>query len=249
MIRRALLFTAVFALLAALAVALQTRSRTSHGERNEHPDEAAHFTTAAMVRVRGFTTAAAMDAGTGETVDTGWVSAWPLGIKPTASNWLNHTTLLRWSNDTALMYWRVDITDGGAGITYIEAGRLALGRAWRPSIRLDVEFSIGHASADVQIISDWGATYGEARFAARTFEIRFSAQEWRDVMDSAADLQRLRGLARDLIVCIDPAQTTDFHRLTMQGVFTSLNALNAIPGFSTGGQMWSFTLPLRELIF
>lgn len=211
----------------------------------------ANFTAAAMVRVRGFTTAAAMTAGTGETVDTGWQSAWPLGIKPIASNWLNHTTLLKWTNENALMYWRIDITDGGAGITYTEVGRLALSRAWRPTINLDQEFTMGHASADVQIISDWGATYGDARFSPRTFEIKFSAQEWRDVMDSVADLQRLRGLARDLIVCIDPAETTDFHRLTMQGVFTSLSGLNTIQGFSAtaGRHMWSFNLPLRELIF
>lgn len=208
-----------------------------------------NFTANAIVRVRGFTTAANMAAQTSAVVDTNWQSAWPLGTKPAVTNWLNHTTILRWSNDTALTYWRVDIADGGAGITYTEVGRLALGRAWRPTIRLDLEFSIGHASADVQLISDWGATYGDARYAARIFDLKFSAQEWRDVMDSVADLQRLRGLARDMVVSIDPAATTDFHRFTMQGVFSNLSALNTIPGWGTTGQMWSFNLPLRELLF
>ena len=209
-----------------------------------------NLTSAGWLRVRGANTAA--DVTASPVVDTKLLQAWPLGVKPTISTWLNYSSLIRWTNDAPLQYWRVDIADGGsgAGQTYLEAGRLALGRAWQPASNLGFDTSMAYKSSDLQINSPWNTMYTDARFPARVFDMRFEAHEQRDAFDGAMELQRRRGMAKDIIVSLDPAETTDFHRYTMQGVMTNISAVNRQPLWSSANSpLYQFSIQLQELIF
>jgi hypothetical protein len=49
------------------------------------------------------------------------------------------------------------------------------------------------------------------------------------------------------VVLLDPDATTDFHRQSMQGVFTSPQEHPIVPQFTENGEMWVVNFPLREV--
>jgi len=200
-----------------------------------------------VLRVRGAVTSGAITSA--PIVETNWVSAWPLGVKPAEPDWLNYVSLIRFTNDEPMRYWRLDIVDPASTQTYVEAGRLALGRAWQPTYGLSFDTTMTYRSSDLQINSPWNTIYTDARFPARVFDMRFEAHEQRDAFDGAMELQRRRGMAKDVIVSLDPAETTDFHRYTMQGVMTNISAVTRQPLWSNNGPLYQFSIQLQEIIF
>lgn len=207
-----------------------------------------NFSAAAVYRVRGADTLA--NATAAPAVDTGWQSAWPATGKPLYANWPRSLSALLWSNDSAFLCWRVDIADPSIGQAYIEAGRLVLGRYWQPSINFDLGGTpLAYDQRDVQVTTDYGEIFTDRRqrSAARRFGLQISAADRREVLDGIAEIQRLRGLWGDVICLLDPAATTDFHRHSMQGVFTAPQEHRIVPQFTANGEMWTVDLQLREI--
>jgi hypothetical protein len=208
-----------------------------------------NLTSAGVFRVRGADTLANTTAA--PSVDTGWQSVWPATGKPADAYWPRYLSALLWSNDALLQYWRVDIADPAVGQTYVEAGRLVLGRYWQPSINFDLGGTpLAYDQRDVQVTTDYGEIFTDRRqrSAARRFALQISAADRREVLDGIAEIQRLRGLWGDVICLLDPAATTDFHRHSMQGVFTAPQEHRIVPQFTANGEMWTVDLQLREII-
>lgn len=202
-----------------------------------------------MVRVHAATAYALLDVAPG--VDTGLRSLWPGGIKPNVPDWPVHTCLLQWTNENPYQFWRVTILDGGSVLTYHEAGRLVLGRAFQPSINFDYGGTpLGYASVDVQAQTPYGRTFTDRRTASapRVFELSVYSLNKREAFDGLGEIQRTRGLWGDVICALDPGERTDFHRFTMQGVFTSAAAYTLPPVFDRDGHMFGAGIKLRELI-
>lgn len=189
--------------------------------------------------------------GTWGAVDTGFQSMWPATGKPVAPDWPVHTSLLRWTNDLAFQHRRVVIADTGSVLPYIEAGRLVLGRAFQPSINFDYGGTpIGYAAVDVQATTPYGRTFTDRRTvsAPRLFELSVYSLNRREAFDGLGEIQRTRGLWGDVVCALDPGERTDFHRFTMQGVFTSAAAYTLPPVFDRDGNMFGAGIKLRELI-
>ena len=211
---------------------------------------AAHnLTPAAYLRVRGAATAAAVTAS--PIVDTSYQSAWPLGIKPAVASWPNYLSLVRWTNAAALQYWQLDISDPGPGQTYLEAGRLVIGATWQPTTNFDLGgYPLGFDSLDVQTKTPSGYIFTDRRAASagRQIALQITGANQREVQDGIAEIQRLRGMWGDVIVCLDPAATTDFHRQSMQGVFTAKPRFPIVPQWDADGIQYGATLSLDELL-
>lgn len=206
-----------------------------------------NLTGAATLRLRGKATP---DVTVSSTVDTTAVSAWPATGKPAVVDWPQHLSWLSWSNSTALRYWRLDIADGANPAGYLQAGRLVLGRYWQPTINFDLGgMPLAHDQRDVQVVTDYGETFTDrrTRSAPRRFALQISAADRREVLDGIAEIQRLRGLWGDVICLLDPAATTDFHRHSMQGVFSAPQEHRIVPQFTANGEMWTVDLQLREI--
>lgn len=203
----------------------------------------------ATVRIRGANSGAAVTAA--PVYDSGVVSAWPTSGKPSVTSWSQHTLLKKWSNSTALTNWRIDLADSAPVTTYLEAGRLALGDCWQPSIGFDVGGTpLGFEAADVQTRSAYGGLFTERRSASppRTFDLAIYALSKREAFDGIYEIQRLRGLWGDVICCLDPSETADLHRFTMQGAFTAGGAYTLPPSFDDAGNMFGAGIKLREFI-
>lgn len=203
----------------------------------------------ATVRVRGANSAAAVTAA--PVYDSTAISAWPATGKPSVSSW-NHFTLLKtWSNNTALTNWRIDLADSAPATTYLEAGRLALGAMWQPTPSFDLGGTpLGFDTVDVQTRTPYGSLFTDRRNAspARIFELAIYALNKREAFDGLYELQRLRGMWGDVICCLDPSETTDLHRFTMQGAFTMGGAYTLPPAFDSSGNQFGAGIKLREFI-
>lgn len=202
-----------------------------------------------VIRVRGAVLEA--DVTSDPDVDTGWQSAWPTTGKPTVPDWPNFISLARWTAPGSFQYWQVDIADPSAALTYLEAGRLMLGQAWQPSINFDLGGTpLGFDPTDVQAKTPYGRTFTDRRTAspARLFEIALYALTKREAFDGIYEIQRLAGLAGDVVCALDPGASTDFHRFVMQGVFLQGGAYTLPPAFDADGNMFGAGARLRELI-
>lgn len=207
-----------------------------------------NLTSAATLRVRGKATS---DVTVSPTVDTTALSAWPATGKPSDSYWNHFLSWLEWSNTTALRYWRLDIADAGNAAGYLQAGRLMAGIYWRPSINFDndgVPFAFDQK--DVQVFTDYGQSFTDmrARSAPRIGQLKHTSLDRREVFDGIADMQRLRGLWGDVVCLLDAAETTDFHRYSMQCLFTTPQSHSLAPYYTANGQMWTALYNLREVI-
>ena len=208
-----------------------------------------NLSPAATLRLRGAATAAAVTAS--PLVDTSYVSPWPLGIKPASVSWPNWLALVQWTSAGALQYWQLDISDPGPGQTYLEAGRLVIGAKWQPTTNFDLGgYPLGFDPQDVQTKTPSGYIFTDRRAASagRQIALQITGANQREVQDGIAEIQRLRGMWGDVIVCLDPAATTDFHRQSMQGVFTAKPRFPIVPQFDADGIQYGATLSLDELL-
>lgn len=208
-----------------------------------------NLSASATVRIRGANSLAAVTAA--PVYDLGTVSAWPASGKPSVTNWPQHMLLKKWSNSTGLTVWRIDIVDSAPVTTYLEAGRLALGACWQPSINFDLSGTpLGFDNSDVQARTPYGGLFTDRRTISppRIFEVAIYALNKREAFDGIYEIQRLRGMWGDLICCLDPAETTDLHRFTMQGAFTMGGAYTLPPTFDADGNMFGAGIKLREFI-
>ena len=98
------------------------------------------LTQSGLWRLRAYAAAAAADIGGTAALDSGWRSVWPDNYKHGAPEWGPEVALLRLRNDAVYQYWRVEFADTGS--TYIDVGRLAIGRASQFGINMDIEAGI-----------------------------------------------------------------------------------------------------------
>ncbi len=204
-----------------------------------------NLTSAATIRVRGATSIPNLTAAPG--TDSTAIGAWPSSGKHSDRNWPHELSLVRWTNNTAYRYWRIDFTDAANPDGYFDVGRVMLNRSFQPSLNLDIENSLGFVQLGSQEPNGWGQIFTDPKpWAQRLWNLQFSAADFDEVHDSFMELSRLRGIAGDLMVFLDPAETTRFHRWSMQALFNSVAQFRSQPLFNNSKQMWGFTFPLIE---
>jgi hypothetical protein len=183
-------------------------------------------------RLRAYETAE--DVGVSHVLDSGWQSVWPGGTKHTDPDWGPEVALLRIDNESAYRYWRVELSDPGAGMTYLDVGRLALGVAAQFTINCDIEAGLGFVANDVQQPNGYGQTFTDPRpYAQRQIDMPWSALGQQEASGIAMELSRLRGQAGDVFCFLDPAEITNFHRWSLQGLFAGRAQFVARPMWVT----------------
>lgn len=205
---------------------------------------------AGVVRVRLADSVANLTAAPG--VDTGWKSAWPATGKPSDAYWPRFLSTLAWSNDSAYGFARIDLADPSATLSYLEVGRLMLCRAWQPTANFDGAGAVPVAfdQRDPQTFTEYGGLFTDrrSRSAPRRMAVAISYTNRREALDGIAEIRRLAGLWGDVVVILDPNATTDFHRLSAQGVFTAPQEHRLTQIFDASGETWTAEIPLREVI-
>lgn len=196
--------------------------------------------------------ASAGDVGGAVALDSGWQSVWPSSGKHDSPVWGPEAALLRVDNDVAYRFWRIEFSDPGAGMVSLDIGRLALGRAVQFSINCDYEAGIGFVPNDVQEPNGYGQVFTDPRpYAQRRFDMQWFGLGRKEVHNTAMELSRLRGQAGDVFIFLDPAETTRFHRWSMQALFAGQAQYVAKPFFvadddGLSHEVWGFNFSLIQ---
>ncbi|WP_020697419.1 hypothetical protein [Reyranella massiliensis] len=180
--------------------------------------------------------------------DSGWLGAWPVSGKPILKEpWPVHTNLVRFPNVNAYGYWRIIFCDPGVETSYMEFGRVLIGKAFRPRLNVDINPAIGLESSDVRRRSTFNRTFTDPRGApSRRMALSLSDVDQDDMRAELFELQRYCGLARDFVFSLDPAATTFHHLYTMQSLFVEGAQFEAIPFWDGSRQLWRTSLQLTE---
>ncbi len=105
-------------------------------------------------------------------------------------------------------YWRIDLSDSAAAGGNLRIGRVWLGPAWTPSANL--LYGWGKTFLDGSRISESlsGAEFVDEGPRARAFEFTLSFMGRAEMHANAWEIARRNGLARDVLLMIDPASAT-----------------------------------------
>lgn len=208
-----------------------------------------NFSDSGSIRLRAATLQADLDSD--PELETDWASPWPNGLKPIAPDWANWLSLIQFENNSAYRYWRVDLFDDGPSQTYLEAGRLVLDRAWQPSTNFDFGGTpMAHDPRDAVAETDYGYTFTDRRTLSppRIFKLQITSANQTEVLAGLQEIQRLAGLAGDLVCCLDPGDADNFHLLSMQGRFTKGGAFGAPALWDEDGPLWGAAIEMREFL-
>ena len=200
-------------------------------------------------RLKAYETAE--DVGGDAVVDSGWQSVWPDGTRHVDPEWGPEVALLRVENESAWRYWRLELSDPGVGVTQIDVGRVALGRAVQFSINCDFDGGVGYAPNDIQEPNGYAQIFTDPRPSNRAFTMQWSALAQREVHATAMELTRLRGMGGDVFCFLDPAEVELFHKWSLQGLFTGRADYKPMPVWvtDTDDQLrmaWGFSLSLIQ---
>lgn len=115
-------------------------------------------------------------------------------------------------------YLSIELFDELNPAGYLEAGRLVVGTAWRPSINMQYGWSIQQVDTSKSVKSRGGQSYVDIqpKFRRLRFSIDYLGRD--EMFGNAYELERLKGAGGDLFVMIDPDDIVHRHRHSVYGV-------------------------------
>lgn len=115
-------------------------------------------------------------------------------------------------------YGLIELIDPQNPNGHLQAGRLVVGPAWRPSINLRYGWSIEQVDTSRRVRSRGGQTYVDIQPKYR--RLRFTIEDLKrdEMFGNAYEIERLKGTGGDLFVMIDPDDTGHRHRHSVYGV-------------------------------
>jgi len=127
-------------------------------------------------------------------------------------------------------YARIEFVDASNSDGYLQAGRLFVGTAWRPSINLQYGWSIEQIDPSRRVRSRGGQSFVDLQPRYRSLRFSIDYLEKDEMMGNAYELQRLKGIGGDIFVVVDPDDTTHRHRHTVYGVIReTAPIINPVP--------------------
>lgn len=122
-------------------------------------------------------------------------------------------------------YWKFTISDASNPDGYIEFGRLYLSNAFQPEINIDYGVAWGHE--DRSLISETvnGETVPLIRPIKKTCNWSLSFGSESEMFGTLFDIDRLRGMSKDVIFIEDPDATTYAQHKFIYGLMSELNQI------------------------
>ncbi len=197
-------------------------------------------TASATWRIRAATSEGGLTSAPG--FDSGAISMWPIS-RPTdwpvrslfSRHWLTTAQSFQW--------WRIDISDAGNSDLFFEAGRIIIDAAWQPTIGLSPNWGVGWVDPGPREMSLGGNIYPTQRSRRRRIDLNLDFNDETEMLANAFELQRKRGRSQDILVLVDPTETTNWHRTAVYGLMSDLQ-----PVVNTAFNIFSQTITIEEMI-
>lgn len=205
-------------------------------------------TANATATIKGGSTIDHVNGNVTALVNSGIQSAWPVGGKPSEEDWPSYSSLVIWDNEVPYRYWSLAWDDSTNG-SNAEAGRVMLGRAFRPKFNISGSPLVGLVTAGVQRRSAFNRIYTDKRGPiSRRIDVPINTLNERDMWDSLFELQRLLGVTQDFFFSASPAEEEYFHKWSGQFIFEDLSRFQANLQFDDYGRVWSTNFGILELV-
>lgn len=181
-----------------------------------------NLSATATVRWRGAASEAGLTAAPG--YDGGTVSAWTSFGQP--AGWDVLHSLKFPATPQSFQWWRCDAADpDNASEDGVDIGRLYIDAAWQPSINIQYGAGLGFIDPSIVGLARGGQLLVQPlrRRRAGTFLLDFLRED--EMLRNAFELDRLRGVEKDVLLVVDPAATEHLHRYSVYGLLTELKPI------------------------
>ncbi len=144
--------------------------------------------------------------------DSGSLTFW---ASPNLDTWTRRHSLL-WIPAGVTRRWvRIDV--GSVGATF-QGGRLYIGQAWQPSRNYQYGGGLGHVDLSPKTRANGLHTVPTAKptLVQQDFQLDFLSEA--EMYANLFELRRLRGATKDVLVCLNPDDTTYRHQAMCYGL-------------------------------
>ena len=139
--------------------------------------------------------------------------------------------------------WRLDLHDPGNLAGYLQVGRLYAAKKWQATINVDVGATEGYIDPSPATEMRGGTIRIDPWGKRRTMEFTIGFMEEAEMRAYAAEIERLRGASGDVLVMVDPDNTTDFQQMTIYGAMRDLRPQK---NFALG--LWTKSYLIEEFV-
>ncbi|WP_422366418.1 hypothetical protein [Pelagibius sp.] len=197
---------------------------------------------AATVQVR----AAASEANL--TAAPGFDTTYDLNVVDIVEDWPHLNSLRYLATAESWRWWRFDFVDAANPAGHFDLGRLALAKAFRPSVNFDFGSTAGWVDNST-VAETLGAnlipTEGGRR---RVWELLFNTLPESEAWGDLFEFDRLRGLSRDLVFAMDPEETSRLHQRLFTCLVRSLSPISPNYPGADGQGNWVKRYRIEELV-
>lgn len=174
--------------------------------------------------------------------DTGSVSLWPSGGKPSpAPDRLG--SIHAPAAAQSFRWWRIDLADAANPDGFFEAGRLMVDAALQTARAQDLGGSIGRADDSDHVIARGGHIRPNVRPNRAVQRVRFSNLTKAEALGRFNGIERTRGRGRDILVVPNADESDWLHVEMIHGLMTRLGGVR-----QTSALRWSAALEVEELV-
>ena len=125
---------------------------------------------------------------------------------------------------------RLELDDQGNPDGYLQAGRLVVSPAWRPSRNLSYGWELGHVDESRRVRSRGGQLYVDPAPKRRRLAFVIEHLSEDEMFGRAYELDRDKGVAGDVLVIVDPGNLAHLHRQAIYGALAETTPI-ANPAF------------------
>lgn len=122
-------------------------------------------------------------------------------------------------------YWDCDIVDTANPDGFVQIGRLWIAAAYKPTANMAVGAELGLESDTEVKVTDGGASVINEKPVRRAARFVLPRLEVSEAFGSPWKIQRLAGMARQVLFVFDDADTTLLHERSFLGLMRELSAL------------------------
>lgn len=175
-------------------------------------------------------------------VDTGWQQVWPVvyssdQLEWEADNfWLGTYTqdeingypwhlIILLDSPILVPYWRLEIDDQANPDGYVQAGRLFIGDAWKPSVGIAFNASLGWEDPSTITASLSGSKFSDGKKPYRVARILTHFMETDEAYSKAFEIQRRSGTWKEVLYIHDEDDTLHSIRRRFPGRLRVLGPL------------------------
>jgi hypothetical protein len=205
-------------------------------------------TPTAFAAIKGGDTINEVNGVSAADVISGDQSAWPPFGKPVEEDWPQYSSLFLWDNELNKRWWSLAWTDT-SNSDPAEAGRVMIGRAFRPKFNISGTPLVGLVTAGIQRRSGFNRIFTDPRGPiSRRIDVPINTLNERDMWDSLFEMQRLLGVTEDFFFSANPSEEEYFHKWSGQFLFEDLSRFQANMQFDDYGRVWSTSFGILELV-